>query len=481
METTKSEIKYYASLETVKAIYLYVEAEFVESVNVALEQTGIFCVGGTGYDGTNWIAQYGEGVKIGIIEGGRFYADAPQLKGNTNIHFVDIPNEDGTYPTVLCNPHTTMVTSIIAGKRKWFDSVSYSGIAYGATVYQTSTSDADNFFASIELLADYGVNIINFSAGFKNYGTAYSLYDKMLDKLLLDTGITFVMAAGNNVGYVIAPGKALCAITVGSVQTKGCNVSYDEDGKEIKTTYALDSPYDVSQFSCYEEAGYLPNKPDVVAPGENIVTLGTELDDDGVYIIEKGKDVLYIKNGTSFSAPIVTGIVAQMMSENFGLKGNPLAVKAALILGADHSELNIVNDTQKGNYLFDQTGAGLVDARYALNRIISSTKINIDININNQTDRYYFEAGTRVKAVMVFNKRNDMLITGNSSMDDLDFQLKKESTGLNYAFSQSSYNNVEIIDKVINKSGYYYFNVNSYRIVDEDNKPDVAIAFRVFE
>lgn len=82
---------------------------------------------------------------------------------------------------------------------------------------------------------------------------------------------------------------------------------------------------------------------------------------------------------------------------------------------------------------------------------------------------------------MVFNKKNNILIAKQSDLDDLDLELRQDSTGMTYASSQCGVNNVEIIDTTINESGYYYFNVDSYRIVEEENKPDVAIAFRVFE
>lgn len=168
------------------------------------------------------------------------------------------------------------------------------------------------------------------------------------------------------------------------------------------------------------------------------------------------------------------------MSETPQLKANPLAVKAALLLGADHSKLDCTNDTVKENGIRDKSGTGLIDAKYALGRVSASNKINIDLEKDSKSERYYFEEGTSVKAVMVFNKKNDIQITKQSELDDLDLILRNAETGI-VAISQSGVNNVEIINYNITESGYYYFDVDTYRIVDSENKPDVAIAFRIFE
>lgn len=463
VKLTKSEIDYLADINEIKEIALYKEEIVEASFDIALEQVGIYCENGTGYDASDWVAHSGWGVKIGIIEARNAYYDSQAILLRNNNKLSVIYNDNPSYPESLeklpyaAREHATLVTSIIAGRLTLINSKVYEGGAPSATVYQMPIYTSTDVVTGIEQLADLGVNVINASLG-GGGNSVYTVYDKAIDKVLEKTGIVLVIAAGNDGmgnGSISDQAKALNAITVGNAATK------------IGLT-TVTNPHYVHCTSSYYEELYLPNKPDLLAPGAN---LG----------IPTSENEILLGIGTSLSTPIVTSVIAHMMEENSQLKNNPLAVKAALLLSADHSRLDVTNDVWKSNGIRDKSGVGLVDARYALNRIIPSTKINIDLDIDSQSERYYFEAGVRVKAVMVFNKKNNILIAKQSDLDDLDLELRQDSTGMTYASSQCGVNNVEIIDTTINESGYYYFNVDSYRIVEEENKPDVAIAFRVFE
>lgn len=71
--------------------------------------------------------------------------------------------------------------------------------------------------------------------------------------------------------------------------------------------------------------------------------------------------------GTSFAAPVVTGIVAQMMEEHSAKIGNPQAVKAKIMNTASPSLVsNANNGTESNPYLRDLSGAGMVNAVKAM-------------------------------------------------------------------------------------------------------------------
>lgn len=79
----------------------------------------------------------------------------------------------------------------------------------------TCASNAQTFFSGLQALRDNGVNVINISLGFWNT-TSYTYIDQMLDEFIADSGITCVVAAGNNAGgygdgttYINSPGYAM--------------------------------------------------------------------------------------------------------------------------------------------------------------------------------------------------------------------------------------------------------------------------------
>ena len=76
------------------------------------------------------------------------------------------------------------------------------------------------------MISTYGVNIINMSYLKAEVGY-YSNYDACIDNIVSTTGCTVVKSAGNEgeeTKYVTAPGCALNAITVGSMN-KSKNIS----------------------------------------------------------------------------------------------------------------------------------------------------------------------------------------------------------------------------------------------------------------
>ncbi len=138
---------------------------------------------------------------------------------------------------------------------------------------------------------------------------------------LVKQGVYVVIAAGNTgKGFVLTindPGNAQEAITVGSTH------------REMPHTYG------VSYFSSKGPTGDGRRKPDLLAPGERILSCGAGpdleeykrkaniTDDQAPYYIER--------SGTSMAAPHISGIIAGILSVRSEFKGRPEDLKTLLL------------------------------------------------------------------------------------------------------------------------------------------------------
>jgi len=171
---------------------------------------------------------------------------------------------------------------------------------------------------------------------------------------LVKTGVVVVVAAGNTgygtlkstIGATTAgmaltindPGNADLAITVGSTHRDMPHV------------------YGVSYFSSKGPTGDGRLKPDLVAPGEKIISCATgNLKKEGA----KGQDCDYVEtSGTSMAAPHVSGVIAAFLSVRTEFIGKAERVKAIFVSTA--------TDLQRDRYF---QGAGLVDLMRAIQSV----------------------------------------------------------------------------------------------------------------
>lgn len=174
---------------------------------------------------------------------------------------------------------------------------------------------------------------------------------------LVRSGVVVVVAAGNTgYGYVQAqsrgpvvagldltindPGNAELAITVGSTH------------REMPHTYG------VSYFSSKGPTGDGRMKPDLVAPGEKVVSCASsQMDAAGM---PATADVARYRedSGTSMAAPHVSGVIAAFLSVRREFIGRPLDVKELFLSSA--TDLKRTPDFQ---------GRGLVDLMRAIQAV----------------------------------------------------------------------------------------------------------------
>jgi serine protease AprX len=263
--------------------------------------------------------------------------------------------------------HGTFVGSIFAGNGT--QSKKYIGIAPKSKLVNVRVSDDNGAAYESDVVSAlqwvltyktlYHIQVVNLSL---NSSVAQSYRTAPLDaavEILWFNGIVVVVSAGNNgTGVIYPPANDPFVITVGAVDDNGT------------TSLADDS---VATFSAagVTEDGFA--KPDLVAPGKNIVAL---LPDNANLTMGKNHpknrvDAQYFSmSGTSISAPIVTGAVALLLQSNPSL--TPDQVKYRLTATAN---------TNWPGYTAASAGAGYLDI-YAAVTGTTTQSANTGINVS---------------------------------------------------------------------------------------------------
>jgi len=224
--------------------------------------------------------------------------------------------------------HGTFVAGIAAG-----DLQGKTGAAPGAKIVSLDVMDdkgmaktSDVIAAADWILANkakYGIRVANFSLHSSVANSfMYDPLDKAVERLWFNN-VVVVVAAGNYgkpdgpSGVPFAPGNDPFVITVGASDT----------GKSVSTNDDFAAPWSAYGYTLDGFA-----KPDLAAPGRYMVgpvpvtsTLYTERAD---HVVEPGYMEL---SGTSFSAPIVSGVAALILGKH--PEFTPDQVKGALMVG----------------------------------------------------------------------------------------------------------------------------------------------------
>ncbi|MFD5747549.1 S8 family serine peptidase [Streptomyces sp. NPDC127033] len=258
---------------------------------------------------TAWEAGYkGDGVKVAVIDTGVDQTH-PDLAGAE----VEERNFSDAADAVDRTGHGTHVASTIAGSGAQAGG-KYKGVAPGAEILDAKVFDDDGYasdsgiLAAMQWAADEGAKVANMSLG--GYDDAeIDPLEEAVGSLSASSGILFVVSAGNSgpgAGTIGSPGSAAAALTVGAVDR--------EDA--------------IADFSSVGPAADGSLKPDITAPGVDIVaakaaegTIGTPAGDGYVAL-----------SGTSMAAPHVAGAAAILAQRHPDWSGERL--KRALTASA---------------------------------------------------------------------------------------------------------------------------------------------------
>ena len=249
------------------------------------------------------------GVKLGIIDTGMgslvsSHPATSQMVADNRF----IESRDFTGQPADQSVHGYAVLSVAAG----FDPGRLIGPAYGAEIYHARTEYAptetnqeeDSFVAGIEWMESEGVDVINISLGYSEFDNGQSSYS--VSDLDGETGITTRAAdIAAEMGVVV----------VSSAGNSGCNspsscwyfITMPADGHNVITVGAVDSLGVLANFSSRGPTADDRIKPDVVAQGvASYLAIG---------------NLSYSRSsGTSFSSPMVAGVVALMLEANPSLR-----------------------------------------------------------------------------------------------------------------------------------------------------------------
>ena len=234
------------------------------------------------------------------------------------------------------NAHGTHVTSVAAGNGTASEG-RHLGVAPDCRVVSVKIldhngeGDAAEFMAGIQWILSnkdkYNVRVANMSVGASDLAGSAPLIKAV--EIAWDKGIVVCAAAGNNgpgPGTVTLPGQSRKIITVGS--------SDDHRLTQIRGISLIN-------FSGRGPTRDCIVKPDIIAPGANIVgcmALESRLTGRRIKEISahKSSDGYIMMSGTSMSTPIVSGAVALLLEKNPRLQPNDvkyLLKKTAIDLG----------------------------------------------------------------------------------------------------------------------------------------------------
>ena len=339
----------------------------------------------------------GDGITIGIMDTGVNYK-LDELKhaykgydAATNT-FDDAYYKDFTGLNKALNSsgneHGTMVAASIVGKRNRHNSyvidddgkyhfyakdTYYYGTApnikfINAKVLDKQSGEISNFIGGAEWLLEQKPDIINNSWG--STGTVTNKADTIMQNLIANwqkAGIVVIFASGNEMknneakpGSIAYPANMLGVFSVGAINKKNKIWVKSQRGP-----------------SPYSSTNNPEIKPDVVAPGEGIETF--------VYDVDTNNRRDRKANGTSFAAPMTTGVAALIKQANPSLSANQIYN----ILRKTARPLIDDKNTKSPNMTY---GYGAVDAYMAVSVALGKAHYNAqkkawEIVETNNTDK----------------------------------------------------------------------------------------------
>ena len=262
----------------------------------------------------------GTGVRVALLDNGFHYAEHAAFDSIRVVAQRDFVNDDEVVTDEAGQPitgdemgssqnlHGAQVLSLLAG----YHPDHFIGVAPDAEYILAKTelddnmpempSEEDRWVAGLEWADSLGAQVVNSSLGYNRWddGTGYSPADldgktaltSVAAALAVRRGIVVVVSAGNEANgdwhYITMPADADGAIAVGAVDVPGSG----------------DGTPQIASFSSRGPTADGRIKPDVVAPGSGVV----------VADLRRGGYVR--KGGTSFAAPLVSGVCALLLQKN---------------------------------------------------------------------------------------------------------------------------------------------------------------------
>jgi serine protease AprX len=287
-------------------------------------------------------------VDSGVNPNGDLFTSAGANRQVADVRF----NSDVNKTTSDGYGHGTHVASIVGGDGSESGG-KYIGVAPLVNIINVKVSNDDGSALMKDVVAGlqwvlqnkdkYNIRVVNLSL---NSSVAESYHTSPLDaavEILWFNKIVVVASAGNRGnGAIYPPANDPFIITVGATNDKGTNSISDDS---------------LASFSAYGPTTDGVQKPDLVAPGTNIIArlVNQNMGLAAAHPSNKVGDQYFRMSGTSMAAPMVSGAVALLLQDEPGL--TPDQVKYRLMSTANKSW---------SGYNATQSGAGYLDAYAAV-------------------------------------------------------------------------------------------------------------------
>ena len=316
-----------------------------------------------------WQDYTGKGVRIGQFEPGGKYStgpelfdyDHPDLKANVDSVWLTTQTTNGTLAP-LKSDHATMVAGVMVAGRNDQGGV---GVAYGATLGGHYLANSGVDLTGLGNMVNY--DVANHSWGFSNDFALSNLQGGQINTaaaLILSAQAAATNGRGG-LGTVMVAAGGNARETGGSAQGSLMNNNrYSLEVGAINAQGDLSTLQDGAKPFSNPGASLL-----VSAPGSNVLSTSRQLQTERGSTF--GNDYSAMQ-GTSFAAPIVSGVVALMLEANPNLGYRD--VQQILALSARRLEDTATQWTDNsathwnggGLHKSDDYGFGKVDARAAV-------------------------------------------------------------------------------------------------------------------
>lgn len=339
----------------------------------------------------NYVFQYGyDGTGIGIAE----------IDSGIRANHPDLINPYTGYSRVVYSQsfisgldandqygHGTHVAGLLAGNgyasNGWMRGIAQNANLINLRVLDSTGAGTDSAVIAaiqraIQLKSTYNIRVINLSVG-RGISESYTL-DPLCQAVeqAWKSGIVVVVAAGNfgrdnsmntnGYGTITAPGNDPYVITVGAYSTHGT----DQTSDDIMTSYSSKGPSLLDRVV----------KPDLVAPGNTIVSLdanGGTLDTNypanrvppSEYGSYSNTSIYFRLSGTSMAAPLVSGTVALMLQRIPSLTPDQVKIRLMKTASKSYPAYSTVTSTATGTSYSIQddvftVGSGFLNSYYAI-------------------------------------------------------------------------------------------------------------------
>ncbi|AJQ45138.1 hypothetical protein JM47_00500 [Ureaplasma diversum] len=380
-----------------------------------------------------------EKVKVGIMEvEGFISADNENIFPNREVGDINYLKRNGQNTNVKSD-HANWVAEVIGGNL---------GINSNAKLYSIyyaeNTSPSDYF----NLLTNSKVNILNNSWGPK-YAYLQSNYSRLPkdidDSVFSNPEIINIFAAGNQYNGKTTTGENGKKIEIPPYKYLA--------GGPLSINSIVVGAYDLEtkEKTSYSQIGNDVNYITVIAPGNNFR-----------YTNKNGGVAQELIHGTSFAAPVVSGLLSFVYQSNkdmFDLGSDSIIAKSALISGSERLK-------SYHSLYTPETGFGVP---------------NFDLVNEAVSNLWYFKNFKRGKElVQLYLKEGQTLRTNISWLvkninNKADFTLKVEepSTLINYSDTKW---NIETVEMKANQDGWYNIFIERKDDSASEN-PDVALTY----